>query len=188
MNHDFKSYSQAGQDAFVHALLGGTGTFLDIGANEPVHFSNTYGLEQIGWTGWLCEIEESLCAKLEQERKARVIRGNATLPYWNPIKCGVANMPTDISYLSLDIDEGTLDALRCLELLLPEPLFRFKVITVEHDSYRFGEKLRGPEREILSAAGYVLVRPDVANKDTPDMPFEDWFTIPELAEKARSLP
>lgn len=171
----FISYSQAGQDAFVHALLGDQGTFLDIGASHPTELSNTYGLEQVGWTGVCVEIEHSLCELLRVQRKAVVREGDAIkMPWGHPWRAG--------DYLSLDIDGATLDVLR----KLMEAKYKFLVITIEHDAYRFGDTLRIPEREILTAAGYVLVRPDVCC--TPGMPFEDWWVTPELVEKARALP
>jgi hypothetical protein len=49
------SYSQAGQDRFVHALIpGDVGTFLDIGCAGK-EGSNTLGLEELGWTGILMD-------------------------------------------------------------------------------------------------------------------------------------
>ena len=48
------SYSQAGQDRFVRAVHGDTpGFFLDVGCSDPVHISNTYALEKLGWRGLL---------------------------------------------------------------------------------------------------------------------------------------
>ena len=183
----FQSHSQAGQDAFVHALIGDHGTFFDIGASHPVELSNTYGLEQVEWAGYLMEIEESLVRELWRVRKPRaVFFEDATKYNWGlfleMVKSG--DFRASFDYLSLDIDEGTLDCLK----RMPLDDLSFRVITIEHDAYRFGDKLRGPEREILTAAGYVLVRPDVCVPATPDMPFEDWWTCPELAERARSLP
>lgn len=48
------SYSQCGQDVFAYYFLfqqKRDGVFLDIGANDPVNGSNSYLLEQHGWTG-----------------------------------------------------------------------------------------------------------------------------------------
>ena len=171
----FKSYSQCFQDVFVNRLLGDSGTFLDIGASHPTELSNTYGLEQVGWTGVCVEIEPTLCELLRKQRTARVIQADA--------RDILFPEPEEFSYLSLDVDEPTLDVLKSL----PLQRLKFRVITIEHDAYRFFDTLRLPEREILTKAGYVLVAPDVANKETPDMPFEDFWCSKELADKAREI-
>lgn len=58
-----ESYSQFGQDLFVleHIFKGKTdGFFVDIGANHPIHCSNTYLLEKKGWKGLALEPQEAL--------------------------------------------------------------------------------------------------------------------------------
>ena len=48
-----KSYSQYGEDLLVDAILGckPTGTYVDIGANDPTLFSNTKRFYERGWMG-----------------------------------------------------------------------------------------------------------------------------------------
>ena len=48
------------------------GYFVEVGANEPRLRSQTFHLEQKGWTGLLIEPQPELAARLEAERKARV--------------------------------------------------------------------------------------------------------------------
>jgi FkbM family methyltransferase len=48
------------------------GYFVDVGANDPQIGSQTWHLEQIGWTGVLVEPQPDLAARLSQQRKARV--------------------------------------------------------------------------------------------------------------------
>ena len=48
------------------------GYFVEVGANEPRARSQTFQLEQAGWTGVLVEPQPQLAAKLRAERKARV--------------------------------------------------------------------------------------------------------------------
>src|SRR3569832_1989443 len=55
-----RSFSQAWQDIFVLAMLGGMrgGRYLEIGAQQPVRDSNTCLLErQFGWSGISVEID-----------------------------------------------------------------------------------------------------------------------------------
>lgn len=46
------SYSQDGEDVLVSSLLRGTkGTYVDVGAYHPIHYSNTYHFYKKGWKG-----------------------------------------------------------------------------------------------------------------------------------------
>jgi hypothetical protein len=161
-----KSYSQAGQDRFVHELLVKTkivprGTFLDIGCAGKL-YSNTLALEEIGWRGTLMDVAPQPEA---MRRPSTFIQADATEHDWG-------RAPVVIDYLSLDVDEAGLRALA----RLPLDTMQFRVITIEHDAYRYGEKLRPFMRQILSKAGYVLVCADVCNP----VPFEDWWVLPAL--------
>ena len=49
------------------------GWFAEIGANDPVVFSITYGFEQLGWSGMLVEPQPDLAARCRQERPASVV-------------------------------------------------------------------------------------------------------------------
>jgi len=55
-----KSYSQAGQDKFVYALLKNKNqkecVYLELGANRPIKINNTYNLELLGWKGLSIDI------------------------------------------------------------------------------------------------------------------------------------
>lgn len=68
--------SQKGQDRWVmHTLRGKTnGYFVDLAANEPVIFSNTYYLEQsMNWSGLCIEANHRYFWPLVQQRKCQVI-------------------------------------------------------------------------------------------------------------------
>lgn len=45
------------------------GVFVEVGANDPHNGSQTWLLEQNGWTGMLVEPQAALCDKLRRERK-----------------------------------------------------------------------------------------------------------------------
>jgi hypothetical protein len=53
----------------------------------------------------------------------------------------------------------------------------FKVITIEHDAYRYGNIYRDKEREILTALGYYLLCADVSDHG---FEFEDWWIHPDF--------
>src|SRR5665213_3197032 len=57
----------------VAAFFGGRkGFFVEVGANDPVARSQTFHLEQSGWTGVLIEPQPNLAEALRAHRKARV--------------------------------------------------------------------------------------------------------------------
>jgi hypothetical protein len=80
--------------------------------------------------------------------------------------------PHVIDYLSLDIDAS-------YDILLQRIPFKdyiFKIITIEHDFYRFGEEFRAEERRIFAALGYHLLCPDVSVFfNGMNCVFEDWW-------------
>lgn len=170
-----KSESQAGQDIFawVTNLCKRDGTFVDIGSAHGQKWSNTYALEQMGWTGILCDASEEARASALTLRKSPFVLGNATTLDWNSI------LTKDYyDYLSLDVDAATLDTLKAL----PLHRVRFGAITIEHDAYRFGDGPRAGMREILSRAGYWLIARDVSNDG---FDFEDWWVGHSLRESAK---
>ena len=62
------------EQRLVRAFFDGVtrGFFVEVGANEPVERSQTWHLEQIGWTGVLIEPQPDLAVALVKERKAMV--------------------------------------------------------------------------------------------------------------------
>lgn len=170
---EFKSYSQAGQDRFVHELIGGKGNFLDIGANHPIQKSNTYGLEQIGWLGLLAERDDHCVGLLREQRTSPVLHVDATAANWKML----LKPMTHFSYISLDVDICTQDTLK---RLLADGI-TFDVLTIEHDKYRFGPLPQAIMREWLCGAGYKLICADVGDAG---LPFEDWWVSPALEDAA----
>lgn len=57
------------QAFFSHAR---SGYFVEVGANDPVKLSQTWDLEQQGWTGVLVEPQPELAAALRRSRSAKV--------------------------------------------------------------------------------------------------------------------
>lgn len=70
------SFSQHGEDALAWNLLGRprTGFFIEAGAHDGVSLSNTFFLENIGWTGLLVEAHPELAEKCKKARpKSNVV-------------------------------------------------------------------------------------------------------------------
>ncbi len=175
-NFAFLSRSQAGQDAFVHALLPTVrGRFLDIGCGHPVEINNTFALEQLGWSGVLIDSDPNVAALALEQRTAPMFQGDARAFDWTAAL--VKRAPID--YASLDVDEHTHAAL--VNLFRHD--IRPTVLTVEHDHYQRGDRLRSPNRRLLAEAGYDLLCADVHSNGCA---FEDWFVAPDLVDMGRA--
>lgn len=162
------TYSQASQDLYVYQMVPrSNGTFIDIGCGHPSKWNNTLALEELGWTGLLVD---SVAQQHIETRRAKFIQADARGLMWPVILSG---FPRVIDYLSLDVDEASLDAL----VNVMGAGHQFRVITLEHDAWRFGDTLRAGQRELLTSLGYTLHQADVCA--TPDMPFEDWWYHPQ---------
>ena len=72
VNH--KSFAQCGEDILAHNILCkqlriATPTYVDIGANDPVRFSNTYLFYRLGCRGLLIEPDPDLATRLRRKRR-----------------------------------------------------------------------------------------------------------------------
>ena len=163
-----KSYSQAGQDLFVNAILNkNDGFFIEIGAYDPEYLSNSLMLEEIGWNGLCIDINYSLGESFEEYRKAEFLGIDATMINYDKLLENVK----DIDYISFDVDRATLDVLK----VFPLKEHPASVITYEHDAYGHGNEHRDESREILLSLGYVLLCSDVKHNGNR---FEDWYYNP----------
>ncbi len=170
-----KSYSQAGQDLFAFSMLEGKtdGYYLDIGCNDAQLHSNTYGLEQEGWTGLMVDIVGGC-----ETRKGTFVKCDASKPD-ERLMFQYSQMPHVVDYLSLDVDDALIPVLK----QVPFSDHTFRVITLEHDAYVRGPDPRTLSRLRLLNLGYKLVCADVKvippGMTTPES-FEDWYVWPDL--------
>ncbi|MCX7315090.1 MAG: FkbM family methyltransferase [Alphaproteobacteria bacterium] len=69
------------EEKLVRDFFGGeTGFFVEVGANHPTEGSQTWHLEQTGWTGVLVEPQPDLAAFLTTARKAKVFATACSSP------------------------------------------------------------------------------------------------------------
>lgn len=68
----WSTYSQCGEDAIVDFLLKSIGVgplkYLDLGANDPIKFNNTYKFYKLGCSGVLVEADVDLAEKIRRVR------------------------------------------------------------------------------------------------------------------------
>jgi len=168
------SQSQSFQDAFVLNLLNfkKNGFFVEIGSNHPIIYSNTFLLEyKYKWKGIAFEISKSLVKRYSAERDAAIYRCDATnFDYMKAFE--KVGAPKQIDYLQVDIEPSS-QSLAAL-LLLPHSIYRFSVITFEHDAYANLEGLNVKQHanEFLSGLGYSRV---VDNMKSKGCAYEDWY-------------
>ena len=181
---EFESVSQASQDLFVYKILGKnpSGTFMDVGCQDPKHISNSWALEKFcGWKGVCIDLED-YSEKFKQERSATFMQLDLLKDDW--FNKFAANCPFDytqpIDYLSFDIDESTLGVLP----KFPFYKLKFKLLTVEHDKYRFGQRTQDVIASILLAYGYRTVCTNVSCYNN-GQPYEDWWYHPDLIEESQ---
>ena len=141
------------------------GTFLDIGCGDPIFISNTYALEQLGWSGWLIDGDPQWGTSCHEKRTSPFICADATTVDWLSLLGGQLLW----DYISLDVDHAQVAALKNL---LKHGI-RFRAATVEHDFYRFGPEPRKEIRAYLHAAGYTILCEDVLCNG-PE-PYEDFW-------------
>jgi hypothetical protein len=173
------NYSQVFQDLFVLTMLQGkrNGYYLEIGASDPVHISNTWLLEsKFAWNGVSIEIREDMAREFNRSRR-------------NPCFCRDAlginyerflmdnNAPMDIDYLQIDCEPPeTSWRILCS---IPFDKYRFAVITFEHDYYADATRsFKAKSRKLLKSYGYKLVVNNISPEETHD--FEDWWCHPAL--------
>lgn len=182
-----KNYSQSYQDMFVLTMTNGkkNGTFVEIGANDPIFINNTYLLEsQFSWTGLSIDIEHNSKVSFErQNRRSNFILQDAlTIDYKNTFD--KYQLPNQIDYLQIDI-EPQINTFNCLKMI-PFNDYRFSVITFETDFYdpatdiETKKMVRDQSRKILESHGYLLIAGDICNIGND--PFEDWWIDPVVCD------
>jgi hypothetical protein len=182
-----ETYSRDLQDVFVYSITNKkeSGSYVEIGAGDPIKGSNTYLLEKnFNWIGISIEIDSNLCQLFKQKRKNEIICNDATIVNYNEL-IKKANLPTEIDYLQVDCEPAltTLNALK----KIPLEIYKFSVITFEHDNYNYSVQnenyhVRLLSREYLSKFGYVMIANDICCKNKKDKRFEDWWIYPELID------
>ena len=168
-------FSQSGQDQFAYNLIGRNGTYLEIGAHDPIINSNTYKLEtNCGWKGLSVEYDKTHRASWAhcKERNHKIIWENAfQIDYLDEFsKYGLT---PKIDYLSCDIDPPK-NTFKILKLLINLKI-EFKYISYEHDKYSFGDKYEKLSKDFLFQNGYKVAVDNVYSRNKRYKIYETWF-------------
>ena len=181
------NYSQAGQDIFAHELFGECGTYIDVGAGQPVKFSNTYMLEvNKRWKGFGLEIghPDSVKKQLDKdlwkshpERKNKVYWQDAlTFDY----KKGLIenDLDSNIDFLSCDLDPAK-NTFAALQKIINDGV-RPKFISFETDLYQEKIDYSLLAYNFLKPYGYKIAVSDVYSSLKKNKIFETWFVISSI--------
>lgn len=185
-------YSQAGQDQWVHSIVGDKGFFVDIGAYDGVQTSNTYALELAGWSGICVEAHPDYFALCKASRKCACINEAVTnhagvcsfgidrIGGDKVVNCntldGIVRGNKNIDYLSMDIEGHELTVLN----VFPFKDYNIRLITIEHNLYCDGPEKKEALFSLLTANGFTRVKEDVQCLDPLYYlkPYEDWYENP----------
>ena len=168
-------FSQSGQDQFAYNISGSNGTYLEIGAHDPVINSNTFNLEvKCNWNGISIEYDKSFQMSWGDNklRKNNVVWDDAfNINYSSLIK--QRELPNRLNYLSCDIEpaENTFNILK--KVISSELNFDF--ISFEHDKYSIGNKYEDLSIEYLKDYNYKVAVKDVYSRNKRYKIYETWF-------------
>tara|TARA_R100001015_G_C4635178_1_gene203895 strand:- start:11385 stop:11999 length:615 start_codon:yes stop_codon:yes gene_type:complete len=186
-------YSKEYQDRCAHQLIGGRGTYLDLGSHHPFEGNNSAALEWLGWKGVSVDYQERWVKLFnESPRRNPCIQSDVTV---SNFIIDLRNIiPTKhFNYISLDVDEASIP---CLKLLISSG-YTFDFMTFEHDIYNGEEESKYRKSEsikILHDAGYKMIFENVLTKGTEKYdkqgnsiwePWEDWWVGERFFDKIK---
>ena len=168
-------FSQSGQDQFAYNISGSNGTYLEIGAHEPVINSNTFNLEvKCNWNGISVEYDNSFQMSWGDNklRKNNVVWDDAfNINYSSLIK--QRDLPNRLNYLSCDIEPAE-NTFNILKKVISSKL-NFDFISFEHDKYSIGNKYEDLSIEYLKNYNYKVAVKDVYSRNKRYKIYETWF-------------
>ena len=168
-------FSQSGQDQFAYNISGSNGTYLEIGAHDPVINSNTFNLEvKCNWNGISVEYDKSFQKSWSDNklRKDNVVWDDAfNINYSSLIKQKA--LPYRLNYLSCDIEPAE-NTFNILKKIISSKL-NFDFISFEHDKYSIGSKYEDLSIKYLKDCNYKVAVKDVYSRNKRYKIYETWF-------------
>lgn len=159
------SYAQSGEDIIIDVVMRELGIeapiYLDIGANHPVHISNTYLSYKNGSRGVLVEPDPSLVPALEEARP-----GDTVLNVGVAASSGDADFyvmsPHSLNTFSKEEAERYASGSHRIEKVLRLPVVGINELLERHGCPNFvSPDVEGLDFEILSAWDFERFRPEL---------------------------
>ena len=155
------SYAQNFEDVLLQRALRdvGIGSYLDIGAQDPVVDSVSFAFYQMGWRGIHVEPTPSYAARLRSERPDEIVIQAAVTDKVGPVRI------FEIAETGLSTGDADIAAMHSEMGHSPRPLFvpsiRLDQILEMFDSDIQWLKIdvEGMEREVLASWGHSPIRP-----------------------------
>lgn len=191
-------YSQVGQDKWVVDVSKKKmkGYFLDLGAYDGINYSNSFYLEKnLGWNGICVEADPKnfrnliknrncICENVAVNNYKGIVNfsssgmsGKIDNEALHVIQCDTLenilirnNAPFYIDYLSIDIEGNEFKVLE----FFPFSIWKFGMITIEHNLYCDGDVNKNRIMDILLKNGYYIEKENVSHNG---LPFEDWYLL-----------
>jgi FkbM family methyltransferase len=136
------------------------GFFVEVGANRPQQESQTWHLEQLGWTGILIEPQPALAEELTKRRKAKVFAVACS----SPDNAG-RRMPLHLAGALSSLDRGRMAPGARPERVIEVPVRTLDDILVEARAPAHFQLLsvdvEGHEIEVLRGFDFTRWRPDL---------------------------
>lgn len=168
-------FSQSGQDQFAYNISGSNGTYLEIGAHDPIINSNTFNLEvKCNWNGISVEYDKSFQMSWGDNklRKNNVVWDDAfNINYSSLIK--QRELPNRLNYLSCDIEPAE-NTFNILKKIISSKL-NFDFISFEHDKYSIGSKYEDLSIKYLKDCNYKVAVKNVYSRNKRYKIYETWF-------------
>jgi len=185
MQKIIETYSQSNQDIFVHSIIGNNGSYIELGGQRPVKNNNTYLLEtKYNWNGVSIELDTRFEKDWKKSnRRNSILWENAlTIDYVNILS--QLNL-TNIDYLSCDLEPAYITFCG-LNIILNSGI-RPKVITYEHDRYRYIPlDYSNVADRLLKFYGYKIAVYDVTTSLSNSEHYETWYVREDISVESIS--
>lgn len=146
--HSNGYYSQFGQDLILDQWVfknKAKGFFLDIGANDPIHLSNTYYFEKKGWTGLAFEPQPDLNGKWKEQRTTECLqialgKENKTVEFVKVhgkenYMSGIRDVVSDEDYKSVGCDVINVQQRRLSDVLAERNIHQIDFASIDVEEY-----------------------------------------------------
>lgn len=149
--------------------------YLDVACGHPIIGNNTYVLDsELLWHGFGFDLGNQTDIWNANRKNGKYIQQDVCVPSFTQFLLDQNHYLYD--YLSLDVDIGGHDPKNYSHMALERILdanIECKIITYEHESFKYGNKDKDSVRAKLQSKGYVILFEDVCFPD--GSPWEDWI-------------
>jgi hypothetical protein len=149
--------------------------YLDVASGHPIIGNNTYVLDtELSWFGFGFDLGDRAEMWNTTRKNGKYIQKDVCSMDFTQFLLDQKHYLYD--YLSLDVDIGGYEPKNYSHIALDRILdadIKCKIITYEHESFKYGDLDKNSVRMKLDKRGYVILFKDVCFPD--GTPWEDWI-------------